>query len=155
MAAAATTRRFLGSARLLLVLAAIVGVVGMHALVVGAPAAAHTVHLAHSTVGPFTGPGTGLAASPLAASPLAAAAEPARTDADGAHGGGHDPADHTGLAHLCLALAAVFFLLAVRRTVVPAAPAAAPTVRTLVRTAVERWVRPPPDPVGVLCVSRT
>jgi hypothetical protein len=150
MAAAATTRRALGSGRVLLVLAAIAGVVGMHALVVSVPTSVNTAHAAHTIADPNPGPGTDLAVAPLAAAP-----DPAGTAAAGSHGSGHDPADHTGLAHLCLALAAAIFLLLVRRVLVRAVLAGPPGPVHRVRSAAARWIRPPPDVVGVLCVSRT
>lgn len=125
--------------RLLLVLLAIAGVLGMHALV-ASPASASTAHVPHP------------------AHAAVAAESPSADDGAGApasHGAGHDPADHSGIAHLCLALAAAIFLLAVRRFRLPTSPVALRAPRSRLLVAAERWTRPPPDPVVVLCVSRT
>jgi hypothetical protein len=135
-----------GPTRLVLVLAALVGVLGMHALVVGTPTAAHASASSH---------GTHAAAATATTTPTTTLAAESTTGTSGAsHGSEHGPGDHSGIAHLCLALAAAIFLLAVRRLLLTASPTVPPRPRALLRSAVQRWTRPPPDPV-VLCVSRT
>ena len=149
--AGAGPQRVTDPLRLTLVLTAIAGILGMHALVVGAPAAGHPMPGGHAVGSHATAIAHG-ADTTHAASTAVVAATP---DTTGPHGSGHDPADHTGLAHLCLALAAGIFLLLVRRFLVPAVLAGPPGPVVRVRAAAARWIRPPPDLVGVLCVSRT